>query len=418
MYRLPMNRDWAEWSEDTVGQEDLPIVFFHIIQKRLQTNITNIEHSFCILFSATKQISISIWPPFAFIVMETTWHERRTVSAVSFDHDFIKAFFKAVTLLWDPLQTSLSRTDQIVKSVGLMSGLDGGHMFLSQKPGKCCLHQACVTLDVWAGAPSCVNHVRFQTHWYTMATLFLQAFEGRPGFSLSHPPEWRPKETLSHQMQQQPTPWLQLASDDGNEFCRLRVGAVNYEQKPCHSGNWPLPERWRSSHQTKPGLCLRHSGSPAASFSPSSRFYVEAAEISCVAFLVLSVWDPVWQFFSVKLLRCSLPLLLPSCSCEDSFGLSSAPPQQPFWSGLNVFFQGLACWWSCQSPCIVSWHCRRSYHKHSPSSWFALLSVQPPSRPQSGHAYPSMPYSTLIRSKQMNSGTSKVPPFERNYPKF
>lgn len=66
----------------------------------------------------------------------TEWHERRTTSLSKADHEARRAFFRAATLELDLAETSLSKMDQIAKSIGLMSGLKGGHTFLFQNPLK------------------------------------------------------------------------------------------------------------------------------------------------------------------------------------------------------------------------------------------------------------------------------------------
>ena len=58
-------------------------------------------------------------------------------------------------LLWGVAQTSVSRMDQIAKSIGFRSGLEGGHMSLSQKSVMWVLHHCWVTFAVCDGAPSC-----------------------------------------------------------------------------------------------------------------------------------------------------------------------------------------------------------------------------------------------------------------------
>ena len=68
------------------------------------------------------QQSESKRPPFALTMsskrLVTKWHDSR-------------AFFRAATLEWDIAGTSVSKMDQIAKSIGLMSGLEGGQMSLA-----------------------------------------------------------------------------------------------------------------------------------------------------------------------------------------------------------------------------------------------------------------------------------------------
>ena len=49
------------------------------------------------------------------------------------NHEARRAFFRAATLELDLDAISLTMMDQIAKSIGLMSGIEGGHMFLSPK---------------------------------------------------------------------------------------------------------------------------------------------------------------------------------------------------------------------------------------------------------------------------------------------
>uniref|UniRef100_A0A8R1EI39 Uncharacterized protein n=1 Tax=Caenorhabditis japonica TaxID=281687 RepID=A0A8R1EI39_CAEJA len=48
-----------------------------------------------------------------------------------------------------------SNMPQTLKSIGLRSGLEAGHKFLSRNPGKCASKTANVDLEPWDGAQSC-----------------------------------------------------------------------------------------------------------------------------------------------------------------------------------------------------------------------------------------------------------------------
>ena len=61
----------------------------------------------------------------------TEWHERRTTSSSKADHEARRAFFRTATLEEDLAEISLSKIDQIAKSIGFMSMVrpEGCHMF-------------------------------------------------------------------------------------------------------------------------------------------------------------------------------------------------------------------------------------------------------------------------------------------------
>ena len=84
-------------------------------------------------------------------------HERRTALSSRLDQAVWRVSFRLAVLLWGVAQTPVSRMDQIAKSIGFRSGLEGGHMSLSQKSVMWAMHHCWVTFAVCDGAPSCTK---------------------------------------------------------------------------------------------------------------------------------------------------------------------------------------------------------------------------------------------------------------------
>ena len=79
------------------------------------------------------------------------------MSSHMLDHAVSRACFRTAVLLCGAAHTSASRMDQIAKSIGFKSGLEGCHMSLSQNPWKLLLHHCWVNFDVCDGALSWIK---------------------------------------------------------------------------------------------------------------------------------------------------------------------------------------------------------------------------------------------------------------------
>ncbi len=71
-----------------------------------------------------------------------------------FFHSFWRVDFRDSTVRWDLTQEFASSTDHTQKSIGLRSGLEGGHSSLEMKSGNSDRNHAWLTLAMCAGTPS------------------------------------------------------------------------------------------------------------------------------------------------------------------------------------------------------------------------------------------------------------------------
>eukprot|EP00800_Vazella_pourtalesii_P001759 TRINITY_DN1162_c0_g1_i6.p2 TRINITY_DN1162_c0_g1~~TRINITY_DN1162_c0_g1_i6.p2 ORF type:complete len:101 (-),score=0.96 TRINITY_DN1162_c0_g1_i6:294-596(-) len=79
----------------------------------------------------------------------------RNYSCGTFAHSQDRDVFRYSILLWEVEHAFASNIDHNEYSIGLRSGLEGGHSSLEKKSGIFSFNHFWLNFAVWAGAPSC-----------------------------------------------------------------------------------------------------------------------------------------------------------------------------------------------------------------------------------------------------------------------